>query len=436
MVGVPALASSGPGYRLRWLAVGVAATILAVLIPRASPSPGRVTLESWTARSGWVALAPPLSRMPHREWSREVDARPGRIVVRGGGIYAVSVNRGAATVTAFDVNIGRIRWTARLPAAVATGGALRLGTSDRLLTVTDDLTGHAVALLDRVNGRALWERGARPVRVPHDFVAGKTTGGVAGGVALLTTPAGMVGLDPHTGTIRWRLAGARDPLVAEGGLFVRLDRGGHTMLSRLDLDTGRPVWTVPTGGTTPQIADGVLVLSGPYGLAAFDTRDGAPLWSEPDRSDTRRSATARTASTVTVTPVSRSALAVSDGGSVRVIDARTGAPRYARPGSRWVSAPTPLRTGQRNLVFGRHGQQLRLLDGVDGTPVASTDRITEVLAICSEAILVRRDAQLSALNPGNLATLWSIPDLPDDARLVTVDGALVVLTASRLSVYR
>ena len=431
MDGVPALACSGPGHRLRWLAVGLAAVALAGLIPRASPSPGRVTPESWSAAAGWAALAPPPSRTPRPVWSRDADTRPGRIVVRPDGIYTLSGRHGQATVTGFDIRVGRARWVTRLSATAGAG--LRLGDSGRLLSVTDQATGQAVALLDRVNGRVMWQPGTEPARVGHHFVAGADT---PDAVAVLATDSGLVGVNPRTGARRWELSGARDPLVAESGLFARLDHGGHATLVRLDLTTGRPVWTVPTGGATPRIANRVLVLAGPYGLAAFDVADGAPLWSRPNRSGTDVDpAPGQTA--VTVTPVSRSALAVGyPDGSVWVIDAHTGAPRYTRPEPRWVSAPRPLRTGQRNLVLGRRGQRLLLLDGADGRPVTSTDRVTEVLAVCAGAVLVRRDGQVSALHPGNLATLWSLPDLPVDARLMTVGGAVVVLTDARIGVYR
>lgn len=192
-----------------------------------------------------------------RRWSEDTAARfkvakgffgaAGSPIVEDGRVIANVGGRGAGIV-AFDAGTGRVLWTA-----------------------TDDEASYSSPVTATVGGRRL---------------------------AIFLTRAGVVGLDPATGTIAfrrpWRAraaasVNAASPIVVGSELFVSAEYGPGAGLLRIDGSTLADVWTgldtLSAHYATPVLADGILY--GYHGrqefgpsLRAVELRTGKVRWSE------------------------------------------------------------------------------------------------------------------------------------------------------------
>jgi outer membrane protein assembly factor BamB len=142
-------------------------------------------------------------------WRAKTGRRfTGRVVVAGGTIYAAGLDR---KVYAVDLESGQTRWSSRLGGLIA-GGVLVSG--DTVYAGSSRPEGRVYAL-DAARGKRLWRTATGAVGAPLALV---------NGVLVAETQRGeVVGLDPRTGSIRWRrrLGVARIPAVsADSGTLV------------------------------------------------------------------------------------------------------------------------------------------------------------------------------------------------------------------------
>ncbi|MGQ3411155.1 outer membrane protein assembly factor BamB family protein [Natrinema sp. LN54] len=131
-----------------------------------------------------------------------------------------------------------------------------------------------VAAFDAESGTKRWDRTLEDatVRPPTATEAG----------VVVPTRTGIRLLEADSGARRWRKslegnATRGAAAVAEGRVFVA-DDGVDGELHALDLETGKPAWSVSYGhDDTPIVADGVVyVTNSSYELAAFDAETGDP----------------------------------------------------------------------------------------------------------------------------------------------------------------
>lgn len=230
---------------------------------------------------------------------------------------AVFVCRGqdADGLTAVDITTGNDLWTTDLVCSpmVAHGDLLTIIGYDRdvdgghRLLVVDAATGSSIvdrAILDGVDDRVggfdgaiavgsatltaglqanlvvLAEDGTELVRQPRGL--GHPMG-AADGIAILGAHDRVIGYDVARAAERWRLdVDAYSAIsVAEGSVWL-LDRGAGTV-SRLDPQTGEPLWTAPIGATSSfdvAAADGTAYILTTQALVAVDNASGQVRWVE------------------------------------------------------------------------------------------------------------------------------------------------------------
>jgi outer membrane protein assembly factor BamB len=205
--------------------------------PVAASSAGNAPTPVWSARAG-------------RRFTGSLEIRDD--VVYGGGLDR--------KVYAVDVRSGDVRWAARLSGMI-TGGVLLAG--DTVYAATSRPEGRVYALR-RSSGKQIWRRSTSPIGAPLALVDG---------VLVAQTQRGEVlGLDPHTGRIRWRRragvarvaamsAGAGSLLVATTDSLLRLASADGKITGRV-VSPGTIVspW-VPYGGALVAGTTDSLVVS-------------------------------------------------------------------------------------------------------------------------------------------------------------------------------
>ena len=127
---------------------------------------------------------------PTQVWAARAGRRlTGRVVLEDGRIYGAGVDR---KVYALDLETGELLWTSRLSGLVA-GGVLVSG--DTVYVASSRPQGRVYAL-DRATGKRFWLSKTGPVAAPLALVAGTLV--VSG------QRGALLGLDPASGSIRWR----------------------------------------------------------------------------------------------------------------------------------------------------------------------------------------------------------------------------------------
>ncbi|HEY8257972.1 MAG TPA: PQQ-binding-like beta-propeller repeat protein [Gemmatimonadales bacterium] len=148
--------------------------------------------------AGCVNLRPPPAPLsaeaaggaPNQVWTTRAGRRfTGRTALTGDTFYGAGVDR---KVYAVDLESGAVRWSARLSGMIV-GGVLLSG--DTIYAATSRPQGRVTAL-DRGTGKKIWEKGTGTVGAPLALWRG---------MLIAPTQLGdVVGLDPSTGTIKWR----------------------------------------------------------------------------------------------------------------------------------------------------------------------------------------------------------------------------------------
>jgi outer membrane protein assembly factor BamB len=171
---------------------------------------GAVNAACTVVRPPPAAVAPATAEAgPAQVWSARAGRRwTGPFVVQGDTLFGAGVNR---KVYAVDLGNGAIVWSAGLSGMIV-GGVLLAG--DTVYVATSRPQG-AVYALARATGKRLWRTSLDAVGAPLSL---------AGGVLVAETQEGqIVGLDPVSGTVRWRrrLGAARIPaLPVDSGAFI------------------------------------------------------------------------------------------------------------------------------------------------------------------------------------------------------------------------
>jgi len=217
---------------------------------------------------------------PAQVWRAKAGRRfTGRLVVAGETIYAGSVDR---KVYAVDLTSGQTQWSSRLGGLIG-GGVLVEG--DAVYAASSRPEGKVYAL-DAKTGRRLWRTTTGPVGAPLALI---------GGLLIAENQRGqIIGLDPKSGTVRWRrrLGISRIPAVpADSGtiLIATVDS-----LFRLSAADGKVVRRVSSPGSivSPWIAhrgllvagttDSLVVAIGPGDLRSrWQARLDAPVLDSP-----------------------------------------------------------------------------------------------------------------------------------------------------------
>ena len=167
----------------------------------------------------------------------QYDNSPGAdyvgISTFGDALYISRRDKGAATLTAFELDTLKLSWQAT---AAAAGGVLDCG---RVLCVGDS---EGVAAVDPHDGRTLWRRSGLGLAYPYD---GHTLLGYEGS----DVPQALL-LDPATGAVRQRLGN----VVVLTGVLLRADQ----------VKLGR-TWVEVTGEDGALHVVGVLETAAPFG---------------------------------------------------------------------------------------------------------------------------------------------------------------------------
>ena len=131
------------------------------------------------------------------------------VEVQGNTLYGGSIDR---KVYAVDLASGDVRWSSRLPGMIV-GGVLLSG--DTIFVASSRPEGR-IAALRRFGGKQIWRLGTNPIGAPLTLVDGI--------LVALTQRGEALGVNPATGTIRWRrrVGVARTAAMAAGtgGLLI------------------------------------------------------------------------------------------------------------------------------------------------------------------------------------------------------------------------
>ncbi len=127
---------------------------------------------------------------PQQIWTTKAGRGfTGQVALEDETFYGAGVDR---KVYAVNLETGAIRWSSRLSGLV--GGGIVL-SGDTIFTATSRPQGRVYAL-ERKLGKQLWRTGTGPIGAPLTLYQG---------VLIVPTQRGEVlGLDPKTGTIKWR----------------------------------------------------------------------------------------------------------------------------------------------------------------------------------------------------------------------------------------
>ena len=250
------------------------------------------------------------------------DSLSGAVVWRAGGsvvgasegvVYLCRGDEEIATLVAVEVPSGAERWATEVPCTepVLHDEVLHLVTFDpavdggHLLAVIEADTGEVRSLEpidDGIDDQVTGLDGA--IRVGDLTVTGGvqanliildregtevfrqadgfgTPLGSMGDVALFIAYDELIGFDLTTREVIWRSSVANlEDVVAEGGSAWQRD---GSMVSRLDPETGQPIWTTDVGRTSGfdvSSAAGIAYVTTTVSIVAIDNGTGAVLWNE------------------------------------------------------------------------------------------------------------------------------------------------------------
>lgn len=272
---------------------------------------------------------------------------PGQLIVADQDVFSV------------DPATGAIQWRFRAAVGRRPGGDAPVAWNGTLYTGSG--TGHLFAL-DQGTGALRWVQSVADTS-DSVFRPVLSNGVVYAGVSryppgLAQIGSRVVALDAVTGSVRW----ARDlPLLAPrpsngtrvltlaGSLVIAAS--GDGIIHALDLASGETRWTAPraqpprgSGLTTPPdvdsrglASDGVRIYasSGTGAIVALSPADGTQLWPSPEKLN----------AVFDLRTDGQSVYAVQFFGPLGVLDAATGAVRWAYDGTRFAAVPGERFTG-------------------------------------------------------------------------------------------
>jgi len=339
--------------------------------PTASPSPTPSSASGpfigVSETEGVYAADPATGRVlwtyQHSEGELAYTLNPSRPVFAGDTVYFGDI--GDTTVYALDARTGALRWNA---------DSLQPGVGQSPVTVSDATVyfwqkdGSATAL-DAATGKVRWT-------IPIGHVDNDPGPVVAGGIVLAPGREGntgvLYGLDAKTGKTMWsqKAGAAAGSGLNPGGLgFVNLvvardvvyATGTAGALTAYDIATGAVRWTVSATDVpdqSPPVTDGANVYVGGEdgALLAYNAADGAPGWRY--LTDGPVSSGQGTATRAADVAAANGVVYLDNGdGTVRALDAATGAVRFNVPSVDGASSPafTPQVVAGTLYVSGQTG---------------------------------------------------------------------------------
>ncbi|HVQ94674.1 MAG TPA: PQQ-binding-like beta-propeller repeat protein [Mycobacteriales bacterium] len=290
----------GPAARLGWL-VGPVALVLVAAI-------GAGTGAGWLVDGRYVRHS--TSAEPAPRGGDTGPATPGqlgwrrpgvdRVYVAGGYAVLIGPGEGGRRVAVADPDTGRIRWSYQHSDAYVD--AIPDPVSG-VLMIRVDRRAKFLHAFDLRTGQRLWsDRDAGGMLSDSLDISGHAQSALPGGLLVLGDgPAGLRGVDPRTGRLRWRLPDPsrclqRASVRAAGELLLFASYCPDSPLLAVRRDTGAVAWTAQfrtalgglRAGDRVQVAAGVagVLVTGKAGdttLAAVDLRDGRVLWRRPTK---------------------------------------------------------------------------------------------------------------------------------------------------------
>jgi outer membrane protein assembly factor BamB len=248
-----------------------------------------------------------------------------------------------------------------------------------------------------------------------------------GAVYVATRDGAIRALAPATGAILWKAEGpARRVISAGSGHLVA--RGLDGTVSSLNLDDGVTRWTAASGvkgDLAALVTDDLVVVAG-EGLAAFDPASGRGLWS-----------TAGSVATAPPTLVA-SCLALGEAdGTLRCLDSKTGASRWAFATRSGLLAP-PAADGAGRLYLGTTDRRVLSIDAANGPRRwrwnVGADVQSEPVVSGNKVLVAGFDAVLYAFDTGNGNLAWraALPSRPLSAPLVGPGWVVVACLESEI----
>jgi hypothetical protein len=334
----PPRAAPRPATRHRIALAGLVAAVSVAVLGAATPAPAPAL-----APTADIAVPP-----YHRLWS---------VGAADLAVLATDPDRPATTLTSYALADGTPRWAV---AADPTTTDIRRWPERGMLFAVDG-PGRTTAF-DVATGARLWQ------------APGRYTGTMAGLVLLAVGTESSTVLhvaDPSTGrdawsftdTMAWTSAYDEAGGPAGAGRVVVVADDGTTTLRRIadgaEVLRGRVDRQIAGGGFGVLAGDGLLhtveTVAGDSTVAAYRLDTLAPLWRRPFDGEQHAQGCG---------PL----LCLSDGATLRALDPRTGAPRWANPDWAWVSGWPPDRLIGYARIGGRahHG----LLDPATGRTLA------------------------------------------------------------------
>jgi outer membrane protein assembly factor BamB len=170
---------------------------------------------------------------------------------------------------------GKVRWTAGLRPDLLGGDVSAVSSSS---TVFADEGGDVTALALR-SGKRLWERPLGS-SIYAEWLTGST---LVADVDQVSRDAEVVGLDPKSGTIKWRFRVGGEGLfgtpVPSGRSDLAIVLGDPSRLAVLDTANGHLQWAETISSKSqPVVGDGVVAIDIAGALRGFDLLTGQERW--------------------------------------------------------------------------------------------------------------------------------------------------------------
>jgi outer membrane protein assembly factor BamB len=191
-----------------------------------------------------------------------------------------------------------VRWTT--PAGEGYAGAAVRDGRVYLIDYDAEAGADALRCLSLDDGREIW-RLSYPVRVKRSHGMSRTVPALAEGTVVSIGPkCHVIAADAVTGQLRWRIDmvgrygttvppwyAGQCPLIDQGRVILA-PAGKQVLLTAVDLETGKPVWTAPntpgwsmTHASIARMEVGgraMYVYCGSGGVAGVDAQTGELLW--------------------------------------------------------------------------------------------------------------------------------------------------------------
>ncbi|MEU9183940.1 PQQ-binding-like beta-propeller repeat protein [Streptomyces sp. NPDC048484] len=301
-----------------------------------------------------------------QRWSRK-DVLPfgAPLLLNGGRLFMADTDTSGA-LKALDTTTGEEAWRSRLGKDLKVEKTIAIDAKNVYVTVTDFSDSRSatdfrtgVAAISHSTGRTVWLQKRDWGTNDYDV------DGTASGKYLVYADSNynLTVRDTATGTQLWTRKIGSDwtwrPTVAPGPGLVLLP---GTKLTALDIETGKPRWTLSPNGRrgfdNPTVVDGVLYTADhDGGVWAVDVKTGKRIWlCEDPGADEAPAQFVRAGGTL----YGASAM---DGGGVFALDAKSGRARWVYndnkdPGEPWQVALSG------NRLLATHGYEIYALPAV------------------------------------------------------------------------